>query len=194
MLCVTRAQSHNQYTTHCLQRQRIKHIAFKKRKKPFEGLYYVIKKDRVIINATENLKARTPSPLPPPPSKQGQCSQMLLFNLGLFALCFFFISTCGGKCKRYPMFSTQIRRFRADLVLSTQTRYFQPQSVFFTDLETPYPGIPACVSHLAAYQLNTGPERDLGHGSLLMGMTGWKKMTAMKNIRSKLTANNFFAI
>ena len=91
------------------------------------------------------------------------------------------------------MFSTQIPRFLADLVLSTQTRYFQPQSVFFTDPETPYPGIPACVSHLVAYH-NTGPDRDLGHGSLLMGMTGWKKMTTMKNIRSKLTATNFFAI
>ena len=51
------------------------------------------------------------------------------------------------------------------------------------------PGI--YISHLVAYH-NTGPERDLGHGSLLMGTTGWKKMTAMKNIRSKLTATNFF--
>ena len=57
MLCVIRAQSHirSKYSlfaeaknkAHCFQKKEIK---------PFEGLYNVIKKDRVIINATKNLK------------------------------------------------------------------------------------------------------------------------------------------
>ena len=71
-------------------------------------------------------------------------------------------------------------------MFSTQTTYFQPQPVLSTDPEIPYPGIPACVIHLAAYY-NTGRERDLSRGSLFIGMIGWKQMTAMKNIPSKLT-------
>ena len=59
-------------------------------------------------------------------------------------------------------------------MFSTQTPYFQPQPVLSTDPEIPYPGIPACVFHLAAYY-NTGRERDLGRGSLFIGVIGWKQ-------------------
>ena len=74
---------------------------------------------------------------------------------------------------------------------STQTPYFQPQPVLSTDPEIPYPGIPACVFHLATFY-NTGRERDLGRGSFFIGMIGWKQMTAMKNIPSKLTGYLIF--
>ena len=72
-------------------------------------------------------------------------------------------------------------------MFSTQSPYFQPQPVLSTDNEILYSETPVFVFHQAAYY-NTGRERDLGRGSLFIGMIGWKQMTAMKNIPSKLTA------
>ena len=90
---------------------------------------------------------------------------------------------------RYTRGLFQMRNSRKLVIpyINTTTHglHSSPQPVLSTDPEIPYPGIPACVFHLAAFY-DTGRERDLGSGSFI-GMTGWKQMTAMKNIPSKLT-------